>query len=132
MASSSEIQTQNLLDAVTSGIQTGDDLDEFMERADSPPPEFGELVGTIKALHKALTPVEPRPEFVESLRAESNPRPARGSRARAADAAADIPCRRAGADRGLPALFTAPPFRLRRAASRSAAARMAAALSQNI
>lgn len=70
MASSSEIQTQDLLDAVTSGIQTGQERGEFLERADSPPPEVRELVGTIKALHMALTPVEPRPEFVASLRAD--------------------------------------------------------------
>ena len=63
MASSSEIQTQDLLDAVTTGVQAGQDPAE-------PPPELRELVGTIQALHTALTPVEPRPEFVDSLRAE--------------------------------------------------------------
>ncbi|MCE2471463.1 MAG: hypothetical protein J4G18_06110 [Anaerolineae bacterium] len=63
MASSSEIQTQDLLDAVTSGIQAG-------ELTETPPAEVHELVGTIQALHVVLTPVEPRPEFVESLRTD--------------------------------------------------------------
>ncbi len=66
MASSSEIQTQDLLDAVTSGIQAGD----TMGPAQTPPADIHELVGTIQALHEVLTPVEPRPEFVESLRTD--------------------------------------------------------------
>ena len=66
MASSSEIQTQDLLDALTSGIQAG----ESMGPAETPPAEVSELVGTIQALHEVLTPVEPRPEFVESLRTD--------------------------------------------------------------
>jgi len=63
MASTSEIQTQDLLDAVTLGIQSG-------ELTETPPAEVRELVGTIQALHEALTPVEPRPDFVESLRTD--------------------------------------------------------------
>ncbi len=70
MDSSSDIQTQSLLDDVTAGIQTGDDLGDRAGYAESPAAEFGDLVGTIKALHAALTPVEPRPEFVASLRAD--------------------------------------------------------------
>ena len=70
MTSSSEIQTQDALDAVTSGVQTGDDLVELMGQSESPSAEVGELVGMIQALHSALTPVEPRSEFIESLRAE--------------------------------------------------------------
>lgn len=69
MASSSEIQTQDLIDVVTSRIQNGDGAGEYTDRAESTP-ELDELVGTIQALRQALTPVEPRPEFVESLRAE--------------------------------------------------------------
>ena len=69
MATSSEIQTQDLLDAVTARVQNGDGGGNYVERAESTP-ELNELVGTIQALHTALTPVEPRPEFVESLRAE--------------------------------------------------------------
>ncbi|MYD10475.1 MAG: hypothetical protein F4X02_10590 [Chloroflexi bacterium] len=69
MASSSEIQTHDLLDAVTARIQNGDGADDYRERSESPP-ELSALVGTIQALHQALTPVEPRPEFVESLRAD--------------------------------------------------------------
>ncbi len=70
MATSSEIQTQDLLDAVTVGIQSGDDPAELLGRAEAPSAEAVELVGAIKALHAALTPVEPRPEFVDSLRVE--------------------------------------------------------------
>lgn len=70
MASSSEIQTQDLLDAVTSGIQAGDDLGELIGEIETPPAGVRDLVSTIQALHKALTPVEPRPVFVESLRAD--------------------------------------------------------------
>ena len=70
MASSSEIQTQDLLDAVTTSIQSGDDSAELPGRAETASAEAVELVGTIKALHQALTPVEPRAEFVESLRAD--------------------------------------------------------------
>lgn len=70
MASSSEIQTQDLLDDFTSGLQSGDDTGELMRRTESSAPEVSELVGTINALHAALSPVEPRPEFVESLRAD--------------------------------------------------------------
>ena len=69
MATSSEIETQDLLDAVTSRIQNGDGGGEIMERAESTP-ELDEFAGTIRALHTALTPVEPRPEFVESLRGD--------------------------------------------------------------
>ncbi len=63
MASTSEIQTQDLLDAVTSGIQSG-------ELTETPPAEVRELLDTIQALHEALTPVEPRPDFVEALRTD--------------------------------------------------------------
>lgn len=70
MTSSSEIQTQDALDAVASGIQAGDDFGELMGRADSPASDAGELASVIQALRGALTSVEPRPEFVESLRAE--------------------------------------------------------------
>jgi hypothetical protein len=70
MTSSSEIQTQDALDAVASGIQAGDDFGELMGRADSPASDAAELAGVIQALHDVLTPVEPRLEFVESLRAE--------------------------------------------------------------
>lgn len=70
MASSSEIQTQDALEAVTSGIQTGDDLGDLTGHTEAPPADVRELVGTIQALHRALTPVEPRPDFVESLRSD--------------------------------------------------------------
>lgn len=70
MASSSEIQTQDLLDAVTASIQSGDDVGELLGHQESPAADVDDLVGAIKALHAALTPVEPRPEFVESLRAD--------------------------------------------------------------
>lgn len=70
MTSSSEIQTQATLDAVASGLQAGGDLDELMGRAESPASDVGEFAGLIQALQSALRPVEPRPEFVESLRTE--------------------------------------------------------------
>ncbi len=70
MTSSSKIQTQATLDAVASGLQAGGDLDELMGRAESPASDAGEFAGLIQALQSALRPVEPRPEFVESLRTE--------------------------------------------------------------
>ena len=70
MDSSSEIQTNDLLDAVTAGIQSGDDSGDLPAQEGAPAAEIGDLAGTIKALHAALTPVEPRPEFVASLRAD--------------------------------------------------------------
>ena len=70
MPASSELQTQELLEAITVNVQNGDDIDALIGQADVSGSEVEEFVDIIRALRAALTPVQPRPEFADQLHAE--------------------------------------------------------------
>ncbi len=70
MSSTSDVQAQNVLDAITVGVQTGDDIDGLVRRSAASSADVEDFAAIIQSLHSALTPVEPRREFSESLRSD--------------------------------------------------------------
>lgn len=70
MPASSELQTQELLEAITVNMRNGDDVDALIGQADAPGSEVEDFVDIIRALRAALTPVQPRREFADQLHAE--------------------------------------------------------------
>ena len=70
MSSSSDVHAQDLLDAITVALQTGDDIDALMRQSEASSVDVEEFAAIIQSLHAALTPVEPRSEFSESLRSD--------------------------------------------------------------
>ena len=70
MSSSSDVHAQDLLDAITVGLQTGDDIDALMRQSEASSVDVEDFAAIIQSLHAALTPVEPRSEFGESLRSD--------------------------------------------------------------
>ena len=66
----SDANMQNLLDAITTALQQGEDVGDLTSQADMPPGDVEGLAILIQSLHAALTPVEPSAAFSEELAAQ--------------------------------------------------------------
>ncbi|MCY3780720.1 MAG: hypothetical protein OXG78_10460 [Chloroflexi bacterium] len=70
MSSQADIKAKGALDALTAGLQAGEDVDDLIAHSGATAAEAEGLVEIIQALHNAITPVEPGREFSERLRDE--------------------------------------------------------------
>ena len=70
MSSSADANMPDALDAITTALQQGNDIEELISQSDVPRSEVESLVGLIQSLHVALTPIEPSAEFAEGLEAQ--------------------------------------------------------------
>ena len=61
---------QDLLDAITTGLQNGDGVESVIAHSELPQEDADDFVEMIQALQSALTPQEPREAFAADLRAE--------------------------------------------------------------
>lgn len=58
------------LDAITSRLQRGEDIDPPVALADDAQAELDGVVEVVQSLHASLKPLSPNQEFVDGLRAE--------------------------------------------------------------
>ena len=70
MSSSADANMPDALDAITTALQQGDDIEELISQSDVPRSEVESLAGLIQSLQAALTPIEPSAEFAEGLEAQ--------------------------------------------------------------
>ena len=70
MSSSADANMPDALDAITTALQQGDDIEEVISQSDVPRSEVESLAGLIQSLQAALTPIEPSAEFAEGLEAQ--------------------------------------------------------------
>lgn len=70
MSPASELSLQNILDAITARLQSGDDIEPLLTQPAASQEELEDYAGLIQSLQTALTPLEPRAEFAEALRAD--------------------------------------------------------------
>ncbi len=70
MSASSELQAEELLDAITTSVQRGDEIDAVVGSSVASHAGLDEYIGMIRALQSVLRPADPRPEFVNQLRAD--------------------------------------------------------------
>ncbi len=60
---------RNLLESITTRLQRGDAVDQFIGQAEEDHGEVEDMVELIQSLHTALTPVNPDQGYAENLRA---------------------------------------------------------------
>lgn len=70
MTSSSNVNMQDLLDAITLALQRDDDIEPLIRQSAVPYSEAESLAGVIQSLQAALVPVEPTAQFTEQLEAQ--------------------------------------------------------------
>ncbi len=70
MSSSADANMPDALDAITTALQQGDDIEELISQSAAPRSEVESLAGLIQSLQAALTPIEPSAEFAEGLEAQ--------------------------------------------------------------
>lgn len=70
MSSSSDVNMQNLLDAITVALQQDDDIEHLTKNSSVPREEMDRLVDVIQSLHTTLVPVEPSAKFADRLQSE--------------------------------------------------------------
>ncbi|MDE2948496.1 MAG: hypothetical protein OXT05_15475 [Chloroflexota bacterium] len=70
MPAAADVHMQDLLDAITTGLQNGDGVDSLIAQSDLPQEDADDFVEMIQALQTALTPLEPREEFSTILHAD--------------------------------------------------------------
>lgn len=70
MSSSSDVNMQNFLDAVTVALQHDDDIEYFVNTSPVPRDEMDSLVHVIQSLHDSLVAVEPSAKFANQLHDE--------------------------------------------------------------
>ena len=70
MTSSSDVNMQDLLDAITLALQQDDDIEPLIRQSAVPYSEAESLAGVIQSLQAALVPVEPTAQFTEQLEAQ--------------------------------------------------------------
>lgn len=61
---------QELVDVITTSMQSGDGVESLIAKADAPPDELNEYVNIIQALQTSLVPQEPSADFSDRLRAD--------------------------------------------------------------
>jgi len=70
MSSSSEVKTQDLLDAITVALQHDDDIEKVISKSSVPREDIDGLVDVIQSLNTTLTPVQPSAKFADRLHDE--------------------------------------------------------------
>lgn len=70
MNASSDVNMQNLLDAIAAALQQDDDIEELIKQSAVPHDEAESLADLIQSLQAALVPVEPTARFTEELEAQ--------------------------------------------------------------
>ena len=70
MSASSELQAEELLDNITTSVQRGDEIEAVVGSSGASHAGLDEYIDMIQALQSVLTPSDPRPEFVNQLRAD--------------------------------------------------------------
>lgn len=69
MSVATESQTRDLLESITTRLQQGDAVDQFVLQAEGDHGEVEDIVELIQSLHTALTPINPDQEYADNLRA---------------------------------------------------------------
>jgi type VI protein secretion system component VasF len=59
-----------MFDAITARLQNGDEVESLIAQSEAPQQDLDEFLDIIQALHTSLTPLEPRQEYADSLRAD--------------------------------------------------------------
>ena len=70
MSTASESQLDELLDSITTRLQSGDAVDPLTEQAEDDQGDMADIVELIQSLHASLTPMNPGQEYAENLRAD--------------------------------------------------------------
>lgn len=70
MNASSDVNMQNLLDALAAALRQDDDIEELIKQSAVPHDEAESLADLIQSLQAALVPVEPTARFTEELEAQ--------------------------------------------------------------
>ncbi len=70
MSASSDVNMQNLLDAIAAALQQDDDIEELIKQAAVPHDEAESLADLIQSLQAAFAPIEPAARFTEDLEAQ--------------------------------------------------------------
>ena len=70
MSASSDVNTQNFLDAVAAALQQDDDIEELIKQAAVPYDEAESLADLIQSLQAVFAPIEPADRFTEDLEAQ--------------------------------------------------------------
>ncbi len=70
MTAPSDSQAQDMLEAITAGIQAGDEIETVSKGSGASAAGMQGYAEIIQALQSILTPLEPRPEFARQLHAD--------------------------------------------------------------
>lgn len=70
MNASSDVNMQNLLDAIAAALRQDDDIEELIKQSAVPHDEAESLADLIQSLQAALVPVKPTARFTEELEAQ--------------------------------------------------------------
>ena len=70
MNASSDVNMQNLLDAIAAALRQDDDIEELIKQSAVPHDEAESLADLIQSLQAVLVPVEPTARFTEELEAQ--------------------------------------------------------------
>lgn len=70
MNASSDVNMQNLLDAIAAALRQDDDIEELIKQSAVPHDEAESLADLIQSLQASLVPVEPTARFTEELEAQ--------------------------------------------------------------
>ncbi len=70
MSSSSDVNMQNLLDAITVALQHDDDIETLIRKSAVPRDDVDGLIDVIQSLNTTLIPVQPSTKFANQLHSE--------------------------------------------------------------
>lgn len=70
MSTSVDSETRDLLDAITSRLQSGESIEALMAQSENPQSELDDVIEIVQSLHASLTPLNPSSAFAGGLDAE--------------------------------------------------------------